>query len=555
MQRPIFTLVSDDEPRLEALRSDLNRRYQADYQVCVASSAAAALTMMAVLADAGAEVALIIADEHLADMPAVDFLASAHGLHPGAKRILLIDRGNWTGPHPAIAAMAVGKIDYCLYVPWFPPERNLHPPVSEFLAAWDKSREPSRVAFRIVGPASSPRAHRLREDLTRMSVPYWYFDHESAEGRQLLHKHDLDGRPLPVVLARDDSVLINPSHEDLMVKLGFRTSPDLHTCDVAIVGAGPAGLAAAVYAASEGLSTLVLEPDIPGGQAGTSSLIRNYLGFPHGLSGDDLTDRALNQAWLFGAEFTSAAAEGLTVRDGRRVVHAGGAEVEARAVVIATGVSWRRLGVPGLEKLIGAGVFYGAASAEARAMAGQDVYVTGAGNSAGQAAIHLARYAATVTMVVRGADLGATMSSYLVTEISKTDNVRVRLATEVTGGHGQCSLETLTLRDRDSGAIDAVPAAGLFVMIGAEPRTGWLPDGIGRDDEGFILTGRNLQRAGKLPADWPYGRPPLLLETSIPGVFAAGDVRHRSIKRVASAVGEGATAIQLVHEYLSAGQD
>jgi thioredoxin reductase (NADPH) len=554
MQRPIFVLVSDDEPRLEALRRDLNRRYQADYQVCVASSAAAALTMMAVLAGAGAEVALIIADEHLADMPAADLLARAHGLHPGAKRILLIDRGNWTGPHPAIDAMAVGKIDYSLYVPWFPLERNLHPPVSEFLAAWDKSREPSRVAFRIVGPANSPRAHRLREDLTRMSVPYWYFDAGSDEGRQLLREHQLDGAPLPAVLARDGSALINPSHEDLMVKLGFRTSPDLHACDVAIVGAGPAGLAAAVYAASEGLSTLVLEPDIPGGQAGTSSLIRNYLGFPHGLSGDDLTDRALNQAWLFGAEFTSAAAEGLTVRDGRRVVHAGGAEVEARAVGITTGVSWRRLGVPGLENLIGAGVFYGAAGAEARAMAGQDVYVVGAGNSAGQAAIHLARYAATVTMVVRGADLGATMSSYLVTEISKTGNIRVRLATEVTGGHGQCSLETLTLRDRGSGATDTVPAAALFVMIGAEPRTGWLPDSIGRDEEGFILTGRNLQRAGKLPADWPFGRPPLLLETSIPGVFAAGDVRHRSVKRVASAVGEGATAIQLVHEYLSAEQ-
>ena len=314
MRRPIFMLVSDDEPRLEALRYDLNRRYQADYQVCVASAAAAGLTMMAVLAGAGAEVALIIADEHLADMPAVDLLARAHGLQPRAKRILLIDRGNWTGPHPAIEAMAVGKIDYYLYVPWFPLERNLHPPVSEFLAAWDRSREPARVAFRIVGAAHSPSAHRLRDDLTRVSVPYWYYDAGSEEGRQLLREHHLDDAPLPVVLARDDSVLVNPSHADLMVKLGFRTSPDLRACDVAIAGAGPAGLAAAVYAASEGLSTLVLEPDVPGGQAGTSSLIRNYLGFPHGLPGDDLTSRALNQAWLFGAEFTSAAAEGLTVR-------------------------------------------------------------------------------------------------------------------------------------------------------------------------------------------------------------------------------------------------
>jgi thioredoxin reductase (NADPH) len=555
MQRPIFLLVSDDGPRLAALRDDLSRRYEADYQVTTAGSAAAALTMLAVHAGSGAEVALIIADEHLKDMTAADFLARAHGLHPGAKRILLIDRGQWAAPHPVIAAMAVGKIDYHLWVPWFPLERNLYPPVSEFLAAWDKTREPAHVAFRIVGPAHSPRAHRLREDLTRAGVPYWYFEDGSEEGRQLLREHHLDGTPLPVVLARDDSVLVNPSHEDLMAKLGFRSDPDLRTCDVTIVGAGPAGLAAAVYAASEGLKALILDPEVPGGQAGTSSLIRNYLGFPRGLPGEELTARAIDQAWLFGTNFTITPAGGLTARDGRLVVHAGGGEVEARTVVISTGVSWRRLALPALENLVGAGVFYGAAGAEARAMTGQDVYVIGAGNSAGQAAIHLARYAATVTTVVRGTDLDATMSSYLVTEISKTSNICVRLGTEVTGGQGQCSLETLTLQDRASGATETVAAAGLFVMIGAEPRTSWLPPGIRRDAEGFILTGRDLQRAGEGPSAWPLERPPLLLETSIPGVFAAGDVRHRSIKRVASAVGEGATAIQLVHEYLRTEQD
>ena len=555
MERPIFLLVSDDGPRLEALRHDLCRRYEADYQVATAITAAAGLTVLAVQAGSGAEVALIIADEHLKDMPAVDFLARAHGLHRGAKRILLIDRGNWAVEHPAIAAMAVGKYDYHLWFPWFPLERNLYPPVSEFLAAWDKSREPERVAFRIVGPAHSPRAHRLRDDLARAAVPYWYFDKDSEEGWQLLREHDLDGAPLPAVIARDGSVLVDPSHEDLLAKLGFRMTPDLEACDVAIVGAGPAGLAAAVYATSEGLSTLVLEPEIPGGQAGTSSMIRNYLGFPRGVSGEELTARALDQAWLFGANFTFAAAEGLAVRDGRRVVQAGGREVEAHAVVIASGVTWRRLGIPALEALIGAGVFYGAAAAEARAMAGRDVYVVGAGNSAGQAAIHLAKYAATVTMVVRGEDLTATMSSYLVTEISKTANIRVRPATEIADGQGQCSLESLTLRDRASGATETVPATGLFVMIGAEPRTGWLPASIGRDDQGFILTGRDLHRAGGRPAGWPLERPPLMLETSIPGVFAAGDVRHRSIKRVASAAGEGATAIQLVHEYLRAEQD
>ena len=353
----------------------------------------------------------------------------------------------------------------------------------------------------------------------------------------------------------DGTVLVDPSHEDLMATLGMPSALGTRACDVAVVGAGPAGLAAAVYAASEGLGTVILEPDLPGGQAGTSSLIRNYLGFPRGLSGEDLTSRAVDQAWLFGASFTLGAADGLTVDGESRVVHAAGGRLEARAVVIATGVTWRRLGVPELEALVGAGVIYGAAAADARAMAGQDVYVIGAGNSAGQAAIHLARYAATVTMVVRGADLGITMSSYLVTEIGKTGNIRVRLATEVAGGRGQCSLETLTLRDRISGATEAVPAAALFVMIGAEPRTTWLPGAVERDDQGFIRTGRDLHRAGELPDGWPLKRPPLPLETSVPGVFAAGDVRYRSIKRVASAAGEGATAIHLVHEYLRAEPD
>ena len=555
MQRPIFLLVSGDGLRLDALRDDLSRRYQADYQVSVAGSAAAALTMLAVQAGSDAEVALVIADERLTDMPAVDFLARAHGLHPRAKRILLINHGDWSPGHPAVLALAVGKIDYHLYAPWYPLERGLYPAISEFLAAWDKSREPSFAAFRIVGPANSPRAHQLRDDLSRISVPYWSFEDTSAEGRRLLREYHLEGTRLPVVLAMDGTVLVDPSHEDLMAVLGLPSALGTRTCDVAIIGAGPAGLAAAVYAASEGLGTVLLEPDLPGGQAGTSSLIRNYLGFPRGLSGEDLTSRAVDQAWLFGASFTLGAADGLTVDGASRVVHAAGGRVEARAVVIATGVTWRRLGVPELEALLGAGVFYGAAAAEARAMAGQHVYVIGAGNSAGQAAIHLSRYAASVSMVVRGPGLAASMSSYLITEISKTANIRICPSTEVTGGSGQCSLETLTLRHRASGATETVPAAALFVMIGAEPRTTWLPGAIDRDDQGFIRTGRDLHRAGELPPGWPLKRPPLLLETSVPGVFAAGDVRHRSIKRVASAAGEGATAIHLVHEFLSAEQD
>jgi len=556
MPRPIFMLVGDDGPRREALHRDLSRRYEADYEVVSVDSAAAALARLAALAAAGAEVALLIADEHLAGMPAVGFLARAHEQHRLAKRVLLIDRGNWSAAHPAVAAMAVGQIDYHLYVPWQPLERILYPAVSEFLSAWDSAREPTFVAFRIVGPANSPRAHRLRDDLSRISIPYSFLENSSAEGQQLLREHHLEGAQVPVVVYRDGSVLVDPSHTDLMGALGFRPDPGERSCDVAIIGAGPAGLAAAVYAASEGLRTVMVEPELPGGQAGTSSLIRNYLGFPHGLSGGSLTNRAIEQAWLFGASITLGRADGLTAQGPERLVRlAGGGQVAARAVVIATGVTWRRLGVPAVEALVGAGVFYGAAGAEAHAMAGRDVYVIGAGNSAGQAALHLARYAASVTMVVRGPGLSATMSNYLITEISKTANISVRTGTEVAGGQGACNLETLTLREPGSGATETVPAAALFVMIGAEPRTGWLDGWVQRDGQGFILTGRDLDQAGGDPAGrWPLERPPLLLETSMPGVFAAGDIRHRSIKRVASAVGEGATAIQLVHEYLQAVQ-
>jgi thioredoxin reductase (NADPH) len=556
MERPVFLLVSEDEPRLKALSSDLRRRFGADYRVVTSTAPGEALSTLADLAEHGTEVALLIADEHLAGMPAVDFLVQAHTRHRWAKRVLLIDRGNWSPDHPAVLAMAVGQIDYHLYVPWEPRERILYLAVSEFLAAWEKFRQPSFVAFRIVGPAWSPAAHQLREDLSRIGVPYAFFDEDSAEGRQLLSQHHLEATHVPVLLLRDGSARVNPSHADLVELLGLRPDPGVGACDVAIVGAGPAGLAAAVYAASEGLSTVVLEPDMVGGQAGTSSMIRNYLGFPRGLSGDDLTNRAFEQAWLFGADLSHAEADGLLAGATTRVVRtAGGGRLEARAVVIATGVSWRRLAVPSLEALVGAGVFYGAATAEARAMTGRDVYVIGAGNSAGQAALYLARYAAAVTMVVRGPGLAASMSSYLVSEISSCEAIRVRTNTEVIDGQGQCRLETLTLRDHDRGATEVVPAAGLFVLIGARPRTGWLEGCVERDPEGFILTGPDLSRSSpdpgrSRPAGWPLERPPMLLETSVPGVFAAGDVRHRSIKRVASAVGEGAAVIQQVHQYL-----
>jgi thioredoxin reductase (NADPH) len=556
MSRPAFVLVAEDGSRLEALRRDLSRRYGADYQVIAVASAAAALSALRDLAGSGLEVALVFADERMAGMDALDFLACARDLHPRAKRVLVIERGDWSAAHPAVSAMALGKIDYHLYVPWYPAERILYPVVGEFLAAWDKTGEPDFAAFRIAGPAHSPRAHELRDVLSRVGMPYWFFDEGSEEGRRLLRDAGVESPGVLVAVHYDGTVLVDPSHADLMGKLGVRTSVDLRSCDVVIIGAGPAGLAAAVYAASEGLSTVVLEPGVPGGQAGTSSLIRNYPGFPHGLSGEDLTNRVTEQAWLFGANIVVARAAALAARGAERVVRiADGSQVAARAVIIATGVDWRRLGVPALEALVGAGVFYGAAGAEARAMAGRHVFVVGAGNSAGQAALHLARYAASVTMAVRGAGLRASMSEYLVTEIGKTANIAVRPGTEVIDGASRAGLHTLTLRDRASGVTDVVAASALFVMIGAEPRTGWLEGSVERDRQGFILTGRDLYQAGQPPAGWPLERPPLLLETSMPGVFAAGDVRHRSVKRVASAVGEGAIAIQLLHEYLQTQDD
>jgi thioredoxin reductase (NADPH) len=449
--------------------------------------------------------------------------------------------------------MTLGQLDYVLYRPWRPVEQYLYLPVSEYLAAWERSLAPQVEAVRIVGPRWDARSHAIRDLLARMSIPYGFYPADAEDGRRLLEELGEDGSRLPVVAFRRGLVLLDPSRVELAEAFGMRTRPPGGTCDLLIVGAGPAGLAAAVYGASEGLQTLVLEPSAPGGQAGSSSMIRNYLGFPHGLSGDELTLRAFEQAWLFGAETVLAqAATGLAARGADRVVRlSDGSEVAARAVILATGVAWRRLGVPALEALAGSGVFYGAAGTEARAMRGEDVFVVGAGNSAAQAAVHLARYAASVTIVAIEHDLGEHMSDYLVREIEAVPNIHVRLHQQVVDGRGQTRLEALTLRDTDSGATETTTASAVFVLIGAEPRTDWLEGVVQRDQRGYVLTGRDLAGTGGAPAGWPPERAPLLLETSLPGVFAAGDVRYRSVKRVASAVGEGAIAVQLVHEYLA----
>ena len=553
-RQPVILLVADDPRLLDGLARDLERRFGDDYRVQAERSAAGGLAALERLAGDQDPVALVIAARRMAGTDGLALLERAHELRPGAKRVLLEHRGEWTSGEPVVRAMTLGQVDYVLFRPWMPREQFLYLPVSEFLAAWEKSLAPSPEAIQVVGHRWAARSHELRETLARVGIPYGFYSDDSPAGRRLLEQAGEDGSRLPVVLFRRGQALTDPTDVQLAEALGFGTRPAAGGCDVLIVGAGPAGLAAAVYAASEGFATEVLEPGVPGGQAGTSSQIRNYLGFPYGLSGDELTTRAMQQAWLFGAELILAqTATGLRADGPHRVVTlSDGGEVAARAVILATGVAWRRLRVPALDALNGAGVFYGAAGSEARAMRGEDVFVVGAGNSAGQAAVHLASFARSVTIVTIDERLGEFMSDYLVQEVQATGNIAVVLHTEVVDGHGRQRLEGLTLRDRHTGQTRTVDASALFVLIGAEPRTDWLEGAVARDERGYVLTGPELLASDThRRAAWPLERPPLLLETSLPGVFAAGDVRYRSVKRVASAVGEGSIAVQLVHQYLA----
>jgi thioredoxin reductase (NADPH) len=547
---PLILVVSADEGVRQGLVHDIGRRFGADYAVAAATTTAEALDRLE--GQAGeAETALVILDERLS-RPSAEFLLRVHRLQPHAKRVLLIGRGNWSSHHPVVAEMALGQVDYHLFNPWFPLERILYPSISEFLAAWNTSQDAPIVAVRIVGQQQAARSHEVRDMLTRASVPYWFFAPETDPGREVLAEAGEDGSRLPVLIFHSGAVLVDPTNAEVVEILGMNSRPATASCDVLVVGAGPAGLAAAVYAASEGLQTMVVEPEIPGGQAGTSSLIRNYLGFRHGVSGEELAARATEQAWLFGADFVlSQRVARLEVQGERRMVQTtDGSVVAARAVVLATGVAWRRLNVPELDALVGAGVFYGAAGAEARAVQGGDVVVVGGGNSAGQAAVHLARYARSVTMLIRGPGLAATMSNYLITEITSNPVISVRVRTEIVDGGGSGGLEALTVIDHTTGRPVTLPATALFVLIGAEPHTDWLAGTVARDPQGYLLAGQLAAGPDTDPA-WPLDRPPMLLETSVPGVFAAGDVRSRSVKRVAAAVGEGATAVRLVHAYLA----
>lgn len=552
-------IAIDDEPEaLRKIEHELRERYGSYYRVACEGSPEAGLRALQDLNAAGEEVAIVLADQWMPGMTGVEFLTHARHLYPGAKRALLFERGNRTIREPILQAMALGQIDYYVPKPDRPPDEEFHSGIAQFLNEWTRDYHPSSVAVRIVGDPWSPRSHELRDVLGRSVVPNAFYPADSGEGREILARVKKTSARLPVVILFDRLVLVDPANAEIadafemISPFGANTLADVRDFDLIVIGAGPAGLAAAVYGASEGLRTVVVERETFGGQAGTSSLIRNYLGFSRGISGSELASEAYQQAWLFGASFRLARqATALHRRGGQLVVSlSDGTEVAGRAVIVATGASYRRLGVPSLEALQGTGVFYGAAVAEAQGMKGQEVYVVGGGNSAGQAAMHFSKYAERVTLLVRGNSLASDMSQYLVQEIEAAENVRIRVNTQVVDGKGHGRLEHLVLKDRTSESTETVPAAALFVLIGARPHTEWLPEEVVRDERGYVITGSDLPRDGLPLREGLPERSPKLLETSVPGVFAAGDVRYGSVKRVASAVGEGSIAIQMVHKYL-----
>jgi thioredoxin reductase (NADPH) len=550
----VFLVVDNDADDLATFASALTSRYASEYEIRSAATASEAQATLAALSVAGITVALLIVSRDLGDADLLLLLQRARELFPSARRVLSARYLDPAAFDFITGAMRTGRIDYFLYKPCEPVVIRLYPVVDDLLGGLRRTRqERGFESIRIIGEQWNPRSHALRDILERSTVPFGFYDSESEEGRRILAQAGVDGSRLPVLCFYSGAVLVDPTNEQTATALGVRTTPEPGLYDVAIVGAGPAGLAASVYAASEGLRTLLLDPETIGGQAGTSSRIENYLGFPRGISGGELAHRAFEQTQRFGVSIVFTKAATRLRADGMRLIAtlSDGVEIESRTVVIATGVAYRRLDVPSVERFAGVGVFYGAAMSEAPTCTGEEVLIVGAGNSAGQAAIHLARFASRVTMVVRGQSLAASMSDYLIRQIGALSNIDVRLGTWVVDGHGDRRLEAVTV-ERVDGKREKLRAAGLFVLVGGTPHTQWLAGTIEMDAKGYILTGRDLLRSGHPPSGWRLEREPFFLETSMPGVFAVGDARCRSVKRVASAVGEGATAIQLVHEYLRA---
>ncbi len=548
MARPILLAIDDDVSVLEAVVQDLRRQYGNTYRVMRAAGGQAALDTLAQLKSRDEPVALIISDQRMPGITGVELLERARNIYPDARRVLLTA---YADTEAAIRAINTARIHYYLNKPWDPPEEKLYPVLNDLLDDWQAGYRPVFEGLRVIGSRWSLADLRVRNFLSRNHVPYRWLDAAaSPEATKLLEDRQLDPAKLPVLIFADNTVLVDPDLELLASRVGLSVQAAQEFYDLIVIGAGPAGLAAGVYGASEGLRTLVIEPLAPGGQAGSSSRIENYLGFPSGITGADLGRRAHAQASRFGAEFITQRATGMRIDGQYRFVQlSDGREVSSHCVLLAPGVQYRKLEIPGADRLTGAGIYYGAALIEARACEGEEIYMVGGANSAGQAALYFAKFATKVTLLVRGDGLSATMSKYLIDEISRTSNIVIEARTQVLEAFGNERLESLRLR---SPAGDSqVPAVSLFVFIGAVPVTAWLPPCVLRDDKGFILSGSDLRKDGKMPEIWHETREPLLLETSVPGVFVAGDVRYGSIKRVASAVGEGSIAVQFVHQYLA----
>ena len=551
MGKPVILTVDDDPQVLRAVERDLRRKYAREYRVLRADSGESALDTLGKLKLRGDPVALFLVDQRMPRMTGVEFLEKAVELFPEAKRDLLTA---YADTDAAIRAINEVGLDYYLQKPWDPPEEHLYPILDDQLEEWISGFRPPFEGLRVVGNRWSSDSHRLRDFLARNRVSYRWLDVEgSDEARRILEQLDYGAPKLPVIVFEDGSHIEAPDNREVAAKIGLKTRAERPFYDLIIVGAGPAGLAAAVYGASEGLRTVLIEREVPGGQAGTSSKIENYLGFHSGIAGGELSRRAVAQAKRFGVEIlTPQEVRSVRVEDRYRVVTlADGTELSGDVLLIATGVSYRKLDVPGVERLTGAGVYYGAAITEALSCRDDDVYVVGGANSAGQATMYLSQYARSVTLLVRSDSLERSMSRYLIDEIEARDNIHVRLNSGVARVNGEQNLETVTIRETTSGEEDTVPAAGLFIFIGALPGTDWLDGIVKRDERGFILSGPDLMQDGKRPQGWRLDRDPYLLETNVPGMFVAGDVRHGSVKRVASGVGEGSIAVQFIHHYLS----
>jgi thioredoxin reductase (NADPH) len=549
--RPVILAVDDDPDVIALIGSELSKRYGEDYRVVTARAAAPALAELEAIRDAGGRVALVLADHWLATGTGAELLTEVAEMHPHAKRVLLISWGDWAAyatAGPLRRGIGLGEIDYYALKPWRPSDELFHRTISEFLHEGVGSDASIRWELALVAPNDSPRGAELRRWLTKSRIPFVFFSSDSPEGEAILRDEGRDDPNIPIVKQRNGYFVADPSDREVAEACGLNTSlRGSREFDVAVIGAGPAGLAAAVYASSEGLKTVVIERESIGGQAGTSSRIRNYLGFQRGISGAELAQRAYQQAWVFETTFVMMCeGQGIST-DGEwfAIASSNCSQIPVRAVVLAMGVNYHRLDVPALEPLTGKGVFYGASASEAERFMDRDVFVVGGGNSAGQAAVHLSRHARHVTIVVRRDTLKETMSQYLIDEIDGNEKIEVRYRTQIVDGSGEVGLETLTLRSNASGEIETVRADALFVLIGARPHTDWLPEDVARDRFGFVVTGS--------PASpWNLERPPFMFESTMPGVFAVGDVRAGSVKRVASAAGEGSVAIQQVHEYLDA---